>query len=233
MFFHPANFHSVLNKLEIPTKVSLPGVGENLQDQPNISLLYSSNANTTFNGSVGYVAFGAVSDFLGSLPPANLSSWATSISTAINNATQPSIIEHLLKIQYDLLANGVVDAESLIDSTLQVGIGPSNILANPFWLLMPFSRGNIHITSSDPTVLPAINPNFFLIDFDLTVQIAIAKWSRRFWAAPALAALQMVEISPGFAVVAEDASEEVWGEWIKSTCKSLFKARSERKGNEG
>lgn len=67
--------------------------------------------------------------------------------------------------------------------------------------MLPFSRGNVSIQvsvadytaqhvhampshvrlrqSSDPFVLPAVNVNYFNVDFDLSVQIAGARLSRR------------------------------------------------------
>lgn len=206
----------ILGKYDIPIKVDLPGVGENLQDQPNNNLLYQFDS--TFEGALGYVTFGSITDFFGPMPAANLSDWASQISTANNEAIPASTIEKLLQIQYDLLSAGVTDGETLLDSTVQIGLGPTNIVANAFWFLMPFSRGTIHITSADPSVYPAINPNYFLIDFDLTAQAAIAKWSRKFWSTEHVVS-QAVEISPGFDAVPEDASDEVWVDWVKETCK--------------
>ncbi|KAF9028719.1 hypothetical protein BDZ89DRAFT_1133503 [Hymenopellis radicata] len=35
------------------------------------------------------------------------------------------------------------------------------------WQLLPFSRGSVQITSSDPFTQPAINVNYFSVDWDL------------------------------------------------------------------
>lgn len=85
---------------------------------------------------------------------------------------------------------------------------------------MPFSRGNVHIASADPLAYPQINPNFFLVDYDLKVQVAIAKWTRKFWTTEPVAAL-VEELSPGFGVVPVNASDEVWGDWIRSSCEFI------------
>jgi ribulose-5-phosphate 4-epimerase/fuculose-1-phosphate aldolase len=52
-----------MSKYGISAKVDLPAVGENLQDQPNVAFAYQ--ANTTYNGTTGYVTFGSITDFLG------------------------------------------------------------------------------------------------------------------------------------------------------------------------
>ena len=169
---------SILEQHGITVKVELPAVGENLQDQPNTNLIFSTN--TTFNGSIVYVAYGAMHDFFQDWDKNfDARAYAKTVSTAISNAIPASSLEYLFDIQYKLLQQGVPNAETIIETTLNIGLGPSNLLLAPFWLLMPFSRGNVHITSADPNVYPAINPNFFLIEFDVEVQIAVAKWTRK------------------------------------------------------
>ncbi|KFY74509.1 hypothetical protein V499_05464 [Pseudogymnoascus sp. VKM F-103] len=206
---------SILNKSGIPVKVNLPAVGENLQDQPNSQIIMSSN--TTFSGSIPYVAFGSASDFLDSLPKnVNLTAWAEKVAVAIDHAISISSLEQLFRIQYELINNGVVDAESILETTFSIGLGPSSLVASAFWLLLPFSRGNVHISSSDPLAYPVINPNYFLVDFDVDVQVAIAKWTRKFWETPPIQGLA-TETSPGFDALPKDASYEQWANWVKTT----------------
>ena len=202
-----------MSKYGISTKVDLPAVGENLQDQPNVAFAYE--ANTTYNGTAGYVTFGSITDFLGPITPANLAEWATTVSTAINNTISTSTLARLFEIQYDLLKNGVPDAEMIAGTTVQFGEGPSAYLGSAFWLLMPFSRGNVHIASADPLAYPAINPNYFLVDFDLEVQIAIAKWTRKFWTTAPVSSI-VTEVSPG-AAVPQNATDEEWGAYVKGS----------------
>ena len=181
-------------------------------DQPNVVFVYNTNDN--YNGSTGYVTYSSMTDFLGFMPPPNLSQWATTVSDAVNKAIPASVLTHLFKIQYDLLAAGVPDAENIVGTTVQFGGGPSGLLASAFWLLMPFSRGNVHIASPDPLAYPAINPNYFLVDFDLKVQVAIAKWTRKFWATDPVGSIS-TEISPGTAVP-QNATDDEWGTYVKS-----------------
>jgi choline dehydrogenase-like flavoprotein len=207
---------SILNKAGIPVKVNLPAVGENLQDQPNSQIIMTSN--TTFNGSIPYVAFGSASDILDSLPKnVNLTAWAEKVAVAIDHAISVSSLEQIFRIQYKLISNGVVDAESILQTSYNIGYGPSGLVASAFWLLLPFSRGNVHISSSDPLAYPVLNPNFFLVDFDVDVQVAIAKWTRKFWDTAPIQGLA-TETTPGFDVLPKDASDEQWANWVKTTC---------------
>lgn len=213
-----ANKISILSKYGIPIKIILPGVGENLQDQPNNVFIYEGN--TTYNGTVPYVTYAPLSSILPPVPAANISTWAQSISAAINSSISPGAMNFLLTIQNDLLNQDVPDIEVVFENSVTIGSGPSGYLGTAFWNLLPFSRGNVHISSSDPAAYPAINPNFFLVDFDLKVQVEIAKWIRKFWASKPMGAF--TEISPGYAVVPKNATDAQWGDWIKSTCKYSF-----------
>src|SRR6266487_4030957 len=124
----------------IPVKIDLPAVGENLQDQPNVAFTF--NTTTTFNGTIPYVT-GSMADFFGDLPKnVNLISWAELVSTATNNAIPISTLEGLFCIQYSLLQQGVPQAEVIISTIKDLGLGVSSSLFSAFWLLMPFPRGN-------------------------------------------------------------------------------------------
>ena len=62
------------------------------------------------------------------------------------------------------------------------------------------SRGNIHITSSDPTVYPKVNANYFTADWDRKVSGAGAKWLRDIAATSAYGSYIEKEAVPGAAV---------------------------------
>ncbi|KUJ20830.1 alcohol oxidase [Mollisia scopiformis] len=210
---------SILDKYGIGVKVDLPGVGENLQDQPNNNFI--SSTNSTFNGSIVYVAYGSMPDFFDDWDAnINISSYAESVSAAINNTIAAASLEYLFGIQYKLLQNGIPNAETIMETTLNLGLGPNGLLVSPFWLLMPFSRGNVHISSRDPKVYPTINPNFFLVDFDLKVQMALAKWTRKFLATEPMKSLITAEVSPGFTALPENATDAEWESWVKTAFSS-------------
>jgi hypothetical protein len=113
------------------TKVDLPGVGENLQDQP--STAFSYDANITINGAIPYLAYGAISDFLGTLPDVNLEAWATTVSRAIKNSINASSLEQLFQIQYGLFKQDIPDAESIMESSFTLGSDASKLLDISFW----------------------------------------------------------------------------------------------------
>ncbi|KAH6714358.1 GMC oxidoreductase-domain-containing protein [Leptodontidium sp. MPI-SDFR-AT-0119] len=71
---------SLLTKLGIDIKVALPGVGENLQDQLDLTLSYTAKNAT----------------------PANLRNWAETVAFASNHV-RPDAIESIFRCQHDLI----------------------------------------------------------------------------------------------------------------------------------
>lgn len=187
-------------------------------DQPNTALIHESNE--TFNGLAGYLTFGTANDFHMELPGDDeLPIWAEAVAAANNYAMNASSLQYLFKIQADLLKS-VTNAEVFFSTTKGFGLPPNGLLASAFWLLMPFSRGSVHISSADPLEYPTINPNYFVVDYDLKTQAAITKWVRRFWLTEPMRNIAS-EISPGFDVLPANATDMEYAEWVKTACECL------------
>ncbi|TVY56724.1 Glucose oxidase [Lachnellula cervina] len=208
---------NILDKFGIPSKIVLPGVGENLMDQPNNAIVY--NSSTIFNGTTGYVTYATAADFHME-PPSDedLPIWAEQVAAANNHAVNASSLEYIFKVQSQLLKS-VTNAEVFLSTGKGIGLPPSGLLATAFWLLMPFSRGSVHINSLDPLAYPTINPNYFLVDYDLKTQAAITKWVREFWMTTPMSSLAS-EISPGYETLPANATDAQYIEWAKTSCKA-------------
>jgi hypothetical protein len=188
-------------------------------DQPNTALIY--NSSTIFNGTSSHVTYGTTADFNMTLPDNDdLPRWAEQVAAANNYAVNASSLEYLFKVQADLLQT-VPNAETIFSTGHSLGVPPSGLLASAFWLLMPFSRGSVHISSADPLAYPIINPNYFVVGYDLQTQVAIAKWTRRFWMTDSMSCLA-AEISPGYEVLPANATDEQYVEWIKTSCEFVL-----------
>ncbi|TVY43942.1 Glucose oxidase [Lachnellula occidentalis] len=210
---------NILDKFGISSKIVLPGVGENLIDQPNNAIVY--NSSTIFDGPTGYLTYATPTDFHMSLPSDDdLPIWAEQVAAANNYAVNASSLEYLFKVQSELLKN-VANAEVFLSTGKGIGLPPSGLLATAFWLLMPYSRGSVHIGSSNPLAYPLINPNYFLVDYDLKTQAAITKWVREFWMTESMSSLAS-EISPGYKVLPANATEAQYSEWVKTSCMYLY-----------
>lgn len=213
----------ILSKASIQTTVSLPGVGENLIDQTNNGLTFSKATNQSYTGSAGYASYPNATDiFVASVSSmassilAALPSYASSITAQNNNATSAEDMLSLLKLQYSLIFESQVPVAEIIHY-------PSgNSFGSQFWSLLPFTRGNIHITSSDPTIRALINPNYFMLEYDLKSQIETARWMRKLFATAPLARIAGAETWPGKTAVPSDASDAVWAAWLKRNYHANF-----------
>ncbi|KAH8881691.1 GMC oxidoreductase [Thozetella sp. PMI_491] len=171
---------SVLTSLGIETQISLPGVGENLQEQPSIALFYQGNV--TFTGYGPYGTFATADDLFGddvsniaSAVKANLSEWAR--ATSDRSGLPVEAVEKVLRLQHAM----VFDQNTSIAEFLTTSYG--GLLGCATVPLLPFSRGSIHLRSTGVEAMndPVLDPGFFRAEFDYLVQVTIAKLAQRFW----------------------------------------------------
>ncbi|KAF9023612.1 hypothetical protein BDZ89DRAFT_1162684 [Hymenopellis radicata] len=209
---------NILSSLGITTRLDLKQVGKNLQEQTMNSL--GANGNGFDFGGSGpsdAIAYPNIYEVLGSGAQAsinkirnNLSSWAASQASA---GVSQAALETIFNVQADLIINNNAPvAELFYDSGYPAALGIV------LWQLLPFSRGSVQITSSDPFTQPAINVNYFSVDWDLDVQIAACKLARRILTSPPLSGLSTGEAIPGSTV---DGSDSSWRTWVTSGFSSV------------
>jgi choline dehydrogenase-like flavoprotein len=211
----------ILGQYDIPVVVDLPTVGENLQDQMNNALTFTDNE--TLSGSDSFIAYPTVSDLF----PTNLTLFATSIAKSLdsyaktvahasNNVVSASDLLSFFKLQYDLVFNSSTPL-------LEVFITPTaSIFSFEYWILLPFSRGNIHISSSNASAAALINPNYFMLDFDTSVQIAGARFIRNIMATSPLSTYAGAETNPGLNSLPANASNAEFETFVKGGFRSNF-----------
>ncbi|RAH70482.1 GMC family oxidoreductase [Aspergillus aculeatinus CBS 121060] len=181
----------ILQKHGIPVQIDLPSVGENLQDQLNTSFVVSTRSPVTGTRTVAFVS---ASDLFGS---------------STDGAMTKEALQLLYTSQHDLIFNkGIPIGEFvfILDNPNQIHVG--------YWGLLPFSRGNVHISSLDVAVLPRLSLNYGMIDWDIQVQIAMSKFLRMVFQTGELNELIEEELEPGFANIPADADDEIWKDWI-------------------
>lgn len=205
----------ILSKLSIPVTIELPAVGENLQDQTVISVLASTIRNYT--GFPVFVAHTSLHDLFGNQTRtvyqetlAKIPDYAAQIAASNGGASNATTQEYILRSQLDLLMHSNTPTSEIAPLVL------GNLIGGVFWPLQPFSRGSVHITSSNATILPAIDAQFLSIDFDKQVAVATARFVREFLTtAPVSGILDVSTIQPSFESVPKDASDDVWLDWIR------------------
>lgn len=208
---------AILSQQSIATKVHLPSVGENLQDQTTMTISALA-LQRNFSGYPPFVAHTSVYDLFGSNASSLLNStlaklpeYAKTIASQNGGASSAAVQERLLRTQLDLLFNSNTPASEIVP------IATGNEIGSAFWPLQPFSRGSVHISSPDKSVLPSIDAKFFQLDFDGQLAVATARFARQVLITEPLSAIiNATTLSPSFDLVPADASDEVWLDWIKT-----------------
>ena len=85
-------------------------------------------------------------------------------------------------------------------------------------ILRSESTGNIHLTSPDPTVPPAINFNFLTAQLDRDVTLESMRITRNVMTAPALDGIVTDEVAPGTDI---DADDELL-DWVRQTAETTY-----------
>lgn len=225
---------SILTPLGIDVVVDLPGVGEHLMDQTNNILDFFLAPDFAFPAGedTAYVAFVNAQDIWGAEGAAavaeetlaSLPSYAAEIASRNNGATSADDLLSIMRIQYDsMFVENMTLVEILHGLTLR-----DDRLECEFWSSLPFSRGNVHITSGEPpsgTDRPdiKINNNYFMLDYDIKAQIGAAKTVRRlFSTAPLNGSASVGEIAPGLNTVPLDDADDEWEAWLKAEFRSAW-----------
>ncbi|KAF9885600.1 hypothetical protein FE257_012806 [Aspergillus nanangensis] len=206
----------ILHKYNIPTKVALHSVGENAQDQPNNAILFTTNQ--TLNGTAPYVTYATVQDLFGSETDAiakktadSLNDWADQTIQANEGVGDVAALKRLLKTQHDMIfTKGLSCVEILTSSS-------GHNMVSAFWISFPFSRGSVHIRSSNPQDYPQINPNYFLVDWDVTLQTKIAETAFQFWNTSPVHSMVVTQTSPPPETVPPNATATQLTSWLKSS----------------
>lgn len=208
---------SILSQFNVDVKVNLSAVGENLQDQTTMSTLgltLGPNA-TGFPAFVSNIGlrdlFGDNTSAVYEAARARLPEYAATIASENGGSSSAVIQEQLLRTQLELLFDSNTPTSEIVPLAI------ANFIGVVFWPLQPFSRGSVHINSTDETQQPLIDPRFLQIDFDVQMAVATANWSRNFLVTEPVASLvNRSTITPSFEAVPEDASYDVWADWVKT-----------------
>lgn len=213
---------SILTKHGIDMIVNNPFVGENLNDQTTTDTTYPATQN--FTGAGGFIGYFNVDDVYGDgasdfsqTTKHALSDYAERIAEASNGTLSKEALQKLFGIQHSL----IFDSKAVISEVI-VNAPSSGSSTIEYWGLMPFSRGSIHIQSADTSAPASINPNYFMLDYDIAQQIGTARIARQVAASPPLSHLLPSETLPGLATVPSNATDAQWAHWLKKTYRSNF-----------
>jgi choline dehydrogenase len=172
--------------------IDLPGVGENLQDHLEVYVQYASSQPVSLNPLLKKRHrpwIGARWMLARSGPGATNHFEAGGFARSNDEVAYPNLMFHFLPIavRYD----GSAPAS---DHGYQVHIGP----------MYSDARGSVKITTTDPTVHPAVRFNYLSTDQDRREWVEAIRVARSILEQPALAPFSAGEISPGPSVKTDD-----------------------------
>ncbi|CAE6525126.1 unnamed protein product [Rhizoctonia solani] len=233
----------VLKKHGITPKVELSGVGENYQDHILVSTTYEVKQGLATYDSIGYNAtfaakaqaqydtthdgpFTASNSILSYIDLYQLADSAK-IAHMHRNLWQEVAKEKptpLQKAQYKIQELWLRKKTGNVEIILHPGyFGPGPAKNNTSYISMimciqhPFSRGNIHLNSSDPLVPPTIDPNYLSKTIDRDILVESVKYADKIAKADPLAPLLVTRQDPS----PEVKSDEDITKWVKDNVRTL------------
>jgi choline dehydrogenase-like flavoprotein len=196
-----------LEKHGITVRHNLPGVGKNLQDHVDFSLIYRSG--DTDNFGIGAIGTAKLIGHLNRWRKTGVSMASTCFGEgAAFLKTSPELERPDVQLIFTI---ALLDDHS---RKLHYGYGFSCHVCK----LRPESRGSLTLNSADPLAMPAIDPKFLSDDRDLETLIKGAKLMREILHAPALEKYRKKELY-GADTANTDAD---WEKHIRSRADTIY-----------
>ncbi|MGR3543267.1 MAG: GMC family oxidoreductase [Paracoccus sp. (in: a-proteobacteria)] len=190
----------------IPVAADLPGVGQGLQDHLQARLIYTCN-EPTLNDEVRKLWQQARIALKYAMFRAGPMSMAASLATGFmrtnDRVATPDIQFHVQPWSADSPSQGVHPFSAFTMSVCQ---------------LRPESRGSIRLKSADPSVYPAIHPNYLATETDCQTIVDGVRIARRIAAERPLSGKITGEMRPG-PEVRDDAALL---DWVRNSATTIF-----------
>ncbi|KAI0030609.1 hypothetical protein K488DRAFT_72051 [Vararia minispora EC-137] len=186
---------TLLASLGINSVVDLPGLGENMVEQPIVPMLYALNTTLPLN---------SVSPLLLNLESlqetfAKGGDLAKLQSLFVKPANMPDAIFNMYKTLY---SEGAAWFEGYTLPVIQAG--QPTIIAWYSGLGRPLSTGSVHINSTDGLAYPAIQYNWWTSPFDVYATAVAAQRIQNFTSTPPFSDWIAARIAPPASVVSID-----------------------------
>ncbi|KAL6309726.1 alcohol oxidase [Sparassis latifolia] len=229
----------VLQKINVPLGVELPGVGSNVQEHVFIGVSFELRGDVPFNtlcalrdpavaaqhlelhasGSglytIGIIGFAFVTPQMISCKVDTIKQ-AAKINIMKNADTYPPGLMEQYKIQLEQLEKGIVPSCELISYPGM--LSGSNLPAEGkrYVSILAamnhcFSRGTIHSISNDPMKDPQFDPHYFEHETDLEIWLEAVKYTRSLAQVAPLKDMISARVKPG----PEVQTDEQLLDWIK------------------
>jgi choline dehydrogenase len=183
---------ALLEPLGVPVVHDLPGVGEHLQDHLEVYIQYKSKLPVSMQPALAnwrkpWIGFQWL--FLRRGPGATNHFEAGGFVRGDDEVAYPNLMFHFLPLAIRYDGTGPKGGHGY-----QVHVGP----------MYSDARGSVRITSTDPTVHPALRFNYLSTDQDRREWLDAVRVARRILTQPAMAPFNGGETSPGASVTTDE-----------------------------
>ncbi|KAK6984881.1 alcohol dehydrogenase, partial [Favolaschia claudopus] len=202
---------TILNSLNITTLVDLPGVGANLCNQPITTASYLLKNGSIDAGNAIRSAIIDIQPFSGYLSAEDLHRSEQLLQT------KPDLLsEAQFKVMKKQIKNGVPQMEFAWARTIffspacldsNVATNSNNITTLTFDRLIlskPFSRGTVHINSTDPLIPPVIDPKYLSAPHDKFAFAKGVQYTRKIVDTEPLKSIIAAPLSPDASVQTDE-----------------------------
>ena len=227
----------VLEAAGVPVTISLPGVGQHLQDHMAAAITFTTDQPTAesvrsaggpeasdpaflsyINSATSYINLTAI--FAGGEENA-VQGFADYHASEYANVsvTVPSRDPTVLagnKALYDLAVEHYRGPVPVVE--LLLALNSAGVLRITAALQQPLSFGRLYINTTDAFAYPLIDANYFASSADLTIMRDSLRFARRVGQTAPLNTTLTGEVSPGLGV----ESDEQWDAWIRGEAGSQY-----------
>lgn len=211
-------FH--LQEMGIETKVDLDGVGQNLQDHTEVPVLAFCNGKHGYFGQdkgLRMITAGLQYLMFKSGPVASNGVEACSFFDPDDLSNEAKIQQFCVPSVY--LEPGTTDLKPTYGVTLNSCV------------LRPGSKGSVRLASSDPTLQPLVDTNYFEDPEDLRLSIEGVRQGRRILASDPMKDIIAQEVFPGHGVDSDEALAEHARKFVKTVYHPVGTARMGKEGD--
>jgi len=241
---------SVLSDLDIDQIIDLPGVGENLADHIRIQTSFQLKdnytsfdqlrINATFKQELlALRAAGQISmiDYTGSAyafltwkqVSSTVSTALTSLAKSLFSKSQSTVVRQILSWVGDakIPQVEVIFSDGYTGGTKGYPATTSPLFGKSYFTLItaimhPFSRGSVHISSSDIDVKPTIDPKYLSNEYDVQAAIAAIKYARKIANTAPMRDIWVTEYEPGLDAVPELNNDAQYRDFVLNTTVSIY-----------
>lgn len=197
----------LLKRHGIAVVADMPGVGDGLQDHPQVRMVFKCRQKVTLNDDMNSLyrkaMLGARMLFRRKGMLTVSAGYAGSFFRTDPRLATPDVQVHFINF-----------------STTKMGdaLHPFSGFMASICVLRPESRGSVTIKSADPAAAPAIRLNYLTAESDRRSMLEGLKTLRRVMQAPAMQPFCEEEYDPGPRVVTDDD----WRAYIRERCNTIF-----------